>query len=304
MSQSLVLVLLGGAVLRITVLSTTYVNYVKPAYRPILIAAGLIVLVLGIIGLAQEWRKPLLTAEPTNPLDADHAGLHPTGHDHAGFEHTEVAHTQAAHTQIAHTQVGDPRVGDRALSQAAAADHAGPETDAVNEHGHSHTRVPRVAWLLCLPVFAIFLIAPPALGAFAARSEEPPPRPPAPIDAYHPLSAPVNEMTLGEFVGRAWEDSKRTLTGKTVRLVGFVVPSTKRKDRWYVARMQISCCAADAVALKVAILGAAQPPENQWVEVTGTWVPPQSTKIPNGTVAPEVTATQVTLIPQPSEPYE
>ncbi|GES21081.1 hypothetical protein Aple_039770 [Acrocarpospora pleiomorpha] len=40
LAQSMILVLLGGAVLRITTLSTTYLNYVKPGFRPFLIAAG------------------------------------------------------------------------------------------------------------------------------------------------------------------------------------------------------------------------------------------------------------------------
>ncbi|GII28465.1 TIGR03943 family protein [Planotetraspora mira] len=259
MSQSLILVLLGGAVLRVTVLSTTYVNYVKPGFRPFLIAAGAVVLVLGVVGLVQEWRKPHVTE--TGPAQGD--------------EDTESGSTHAA-----------------------AGDHG-------HHHGHDHSRVSRVAWLLCLPVFAIFLIAPPPLGAFAARSEEAPPPPPAlPADAYVPLAADrATSMELGEFIGRAWGDSRHSLAGKKVTLTGFVVRSSK-KDRWYVTRMQMSCCAADAIALKVAVLDAERPPDDTWVEVTGTWVAPKTDKIPNGTVAPELAATEVAEIPQPFEPYE
>ncbi|NJP29287.1 MULTISPECIES: hypothetical protein [unclassified Microbispora] len=54
----------------------------------------------------------------------------------------------------------------------------------------------------------------------------------------------------------------------------------------------------------MAVLGAAPPPDDTWVEVTATWVPPRSRKILNGTVPPEMTAIQVTEIPEPSEPYE
>jgi uncharacterized repeat protein (TIGR03943 family) len=249
MSQSLVLLLLGGAVLRVTVLSTTYVNYVKPGFRPFLIAAGAVVFALGVIGLIQEWRKPYLAE-----TDA---------HDSGNSAHDEA------------------------------------------HDGHDHSHGPRVAWLLCLPVFAIFLIAPPALGAFAARSEEAPVRPRSlALDAFVPLpDGAVTDMTLGEFIGRAWGDSNRSLAGKKVRLTGFVVGSAK-KDRWYVTRMQIACCAADGIPLKVAVLGAPRPPEDTWVEVTGTWVDPKTNKIPNGTVAPELTATDVTEIPKPAEPYE
>ncbi|MEU6408077.1 TIGR03943 family protein [Microbispora sp. NPDC046933] len=253
MSQSLVLTLLGGVVLWISALTTSYLNYVKPGFRPFLLAAGAVVLALGITGLVQEWRRP-------------YAGAH-AGHVREGTgEHAE---------------------------------------------GHDHSRAPKVGWLLCLPVFAIALIAPPALGAFAARTEDGPARPPATAGSYVPLSGEkIIPMAVGEFIGRAWDFRERTLTGRKVRLTGFVVRS-KRKDRWYVTRMQMSCCAADAIALKVAVLGAAPPPDDTWVEVTGAWVPPRSREIPNGTVPhetttgpPEMTAVQVTEIPQPSEPYE
>ncbi|GAB1819576.1 TIGR03943 family putative permease subunit [Herbidospora sp. RD11066] len=223
LTQSLLLVLLGGAVLRITTVSSEYLNYVKPGFRFFLIAAGAVVLILGVAGLFKK------------------------------------------------------------------------------EDGHHG---PGVAWLLTLPVFAIFLIAPPPLGSYAARSEEAPARPAASaLTAYTPLTQPVSEMTIGEFLGRAWGDSTRSMAGKQVRLTGFVVPS-KKKGQWYVARMQIACCAADAVPLKVAVLGAAAPKEDQWIEVTGTWVPPKPGGPPPGTVAPEMTAIGVTEIPQPVEPYE
>ncbi|WP_034385647.1 TIGR03943 family putative permease subunit [Herbidospora cretacea] len=234
LTQSMILILLGGAVLRITTVSTTYLNYVKPGFRPFLIAAGVVVLVLGVIGLVQEWR--------------------------------------------------------------GAAAHG---------HDHDHSHVPGVAWLLTLPVFAIFLIAPPALGAFSAKAEEPQARPVAAAESYDALSAgTVNEMTIGEFVGRAWGESADSLVGQQVRLTGFAVPSERKKDRWYLARIQIACCAADGVALKVAVLDADMPPENTWVEVVGTWKRPPSGKLEPGIIAPELTATSLTSIPQPVEPYE
>ncbi|WP_062357499.1 TIGR03943 family putative permease subunit [Herbidospora yilanensis] len=227
LTQSMILVLLGGAVLRITTVSTTYLNYVKPGFRPFLIAAGVVVLALGVIGLVQEWRG--------------------------------------------------------------------------SDRDDSHT--PGVAWLLTLPVFAIFLIAPPALGAFSAKSEEAQAKPVA--AAYDALPAgTVHEMTIGEFVGRAWGESADSLVGQQVRLTGFAVPSEKKKDRWYLARIQIACCAADGVALKVAVLDADMPPENTWVEVVGTWRRPPSGRLEPGTVAPELTAASITPIPQPVEPYE
>ncbi|WP_157530782.1 TIGR03943 family putative permease subunit [Microtetraspora niveoalba] len=324
MSQSLVMVFLGGAVLRITVLSTTYLNYVKPGFHPFLVAAGAVVLALGVIGLIQEWRKPRFTIP-------EHARENRAPYQHRTADHDRTGHrgydAQDSPGHFSHGE-GD-RGGDARLSHSESTDHGsrddhegGPwghlgyashrshlgqgdhESGHGGHEGHDHSRGPRVAWLLCLPVFAIFLISPPALGAFAARSEEPPPRPPVTSDTYAPLGDDtVIAMPIGEFIGRAWADSTYSLSGKRVRLTGFVVPSAK-KNRWYVTRIQMNCCAADGIPLKVSVLKAAQPPVDTWVEVTGTWVPPKSDKIPNGTVAPELVATDVIEIPQPVEPYE
>lgn len=250
MSQGLVLLLLGGAVLRISAFSTSYLNYVKPGFRPFLIAAGAVVFILGAIILVQEWRKPAKEGP-----DEEH------GEEHAHHD---------------------------------------------DGHGHDHAHGPRVAWLMTLPVFAIFLIAPPALGSYAAARDDVAPPPPARevVEGYAPLpDGQAVAMPIGEFVGRAWGDPKRSLTGKRVRLTGFVVKG-KKKDTWYVARMQLNCCAADALALKVAVKGAPAPAENTWVEVTGTWIPPKSDKLPNGTVPPEIESVSVVEVPQPTEPYE
>ncbi|WP_285708257.1 TIGR03943 family protein [Microtetraspora sp. NBRC 16547] len=296
MSQSLVMVFLGGAVLRITVLSTSYLNYVKPGFRPFLIAAGAVVLALGVIGLIQEWRKPYLTA-PDHP-HGEHAEHH-RHEDHSG----DAGHSDPG-SRAGRGSGGSRGSLDLSHSSHESTDPSHSDHEGRGHGGHDHSHGPRVAWLLCLPVFAIFLIAPPALGAFAARSEEPPPRPPVTTDAYAPLATDsVTAMPIGEFIGRAWADSTYSLTGKRVRLTGFVVPSAK-KNRWYVTRIQMNCCAADGIPLKVAVLKAARPPVDTWVEVTGTWVRPKSDKIPNGMVAPELVATDVTEVPQPVEPYE
>ncbi|WP_344935347.1 TIGR03943 family putative permease subunit [Sphaerisporangium flaviroseum] len=249
MAQGLVMTLLGGAILRVSALSTIYVNYVKPGFRPLLIAAGLVIFALGVLGLIQEWRRPYAPAR----------------------------------------QAGGP---------------PGPERPHGSSAGHDHSHGPRVAWLLCLPVIAIFLIAPPALGSFAAeRDESPQPRPTA-LDAYGALAKDgPTAMPLGEFIGRAWGDANRSLEGRQVRLTGFAVPS-KKKGQWYLTRMQLRCCAADAFPLKVTVLGVPAPRDDTWVEVTGAWVPTPYDKLPKGTVAPEMRATGLTKVAQPDKPYE
>ncbi len=78
LTQSMILILLGGAVLRITTVSTTYLNYVKPGFRPFLIAAGVLVLVLGLIGLrpgmARRGRSRTTTTTTTTPTRREWPG--------------------------------------------------------------------------------------------------------------------------------------------------------------------------------------------------------------------------------------
>ncbi len=234
MTQGVVLALLGAAVLRISVFSSAYLNYVRPGFRPFLIAAGVVACALGVTALVREWRRPM-----------------PPAHEQQG-----------------------------------------------EAHGHDHARGPLVAWLLCLPVITIFLIAPPELGAFAAGLDDRPAPPPPAAESYPELAgtAPA-DMPVSEFVGRAW--SGDSLAGRTVRLTGFVVPAA-HSGQWYLTRMRMSCCAADAIAMKVMVLGAQAPPRNTWVEVTGTWSPSGA----GGTAPPRLTAVKVTRVPRPTEPYE
>ncbi|RVX41306.1 putative repeat protein (TIGR03943 family) [Nonomuraea polychroma] len=153
---------------------------------------------------------------------------------------------------------------------------------------------PRVAWLLAAPVFAIVLIAPPALGSYAARRQT---TAPPPATAY--TGPPAADLTLGEFIGRAYGTST-SLAGRPVRLTGFAVTSGRG---WHLTRMRINCCAADALALEVTVEGAPAPPEDSWVRVTGTWVPWKN-GIPRDYTPPAIAATEIVRIEPPAEPYE
>ncbi|MER6175294.1 hypothetical protein [Streptosporangium sp. NPDC001681] len=56
-----------------------------------------------------------------------------------------------------------------------------------------------------------------------------------------------------------WDDDKKSLIDREVKLTGFVSPARK-KGQWYVTRMQIACCAADAFPPKIAVKGLRAPP--------------------------------------------
>jgi uncharacterized repeat protein (TIGR03943 family) len=239
------LVLVGGAVLRISV-GDVYLRYVKESLRPWLLASGAILVLLGLLTLLDVWRA----------------------------------------------------------SRAEAKDHSGDGHDGPDDgHGHDHDHAaPRAAWLLLLPVLAIFLVAPPALGAYSAERETAVVTAPADDSGVEPLPPgdPV-ELLLSDYASRAIWDDGRSLAGRTVALTGFV--SAAPDGGWYLTRLSLSCCAADAIATKITVKDAPYaPPSNTWVTVTGEWVPGGGTQ--SETAIPWVKAREMAEVPVPKNPYE
>ncbi len=179
-----------------------------------------------------------------------------------------------------------------------------PGDDHDHDHAHAHTHGPagpRVAWLLTLPALALLLFPPPALGSYSAEREAAQ-RAAQGVGTFPALPSgdPV-ELTLAEFGSRAVYDSGRSLTGRTVRLTGFV---TRDDDgTWYVTRLQVSCCAADATTGKAEIRGAGAPPADTWVTVTGTWHP-EGALGSDAAWPPVLDSTDVRRVEQPANPYE
>ncbi|MFC8143572.1 TIGR03943 family putative permease subunit [Streptomyces paradoxus] len=184
----------------------------------------------------------------------------------------------------------------------AGHEHGDDDGDDGGHAGHGHgPGGPRVAWFLTLPALALLLFPPPALGSYSAERE-------AARSAARgvgtfpalPSGNPV-DLTLGEFGSRAVYDSGRSLDGRTVRLTGFV---TRGGDgTWYVTRLLVSCCAADATAAKAEVRGAQAPPVDTWVTVTGTWHP-EGGLGSDAAWPPVVDAASVRQVPQPDSPYE
>jgi uncharacterized repeat protein (TIGR03943 family) len=187
---------------------------------------------------------------------------------------------------------------------ARAATAAVPADDG---HGHDdgHAHSTRPAWLLLVPVLAVFLIAPPALGADSVIRTEA--RVPASAAAANSAAFPAlpsgNVVTLpvNEFVSRAGWDKAGTLNGRTVSLSGFVVHTG---GSTLLARLVISCCAADAFPVTVRLRGgeADHLASDAWIQVTGQVVPGTATR--DNSYTPDFTPASLTTIPAPKDPYE
>lgn len=182
--------------------------------------------------------------------------------------------------------------------------HGDLDDDPHGAHQHSS----RSPWLLMLPVLAIFLIAPPALGADkVARSGDrsiagQAPQGNANIDFAELPDEPAPLLKIGDVVTRAVWDDAGSLDGRQIRLVGFVAKGADGSS--FLARLIIGCCAADATPVKVKLEGGqtAQYPPDTWLEVRGEVRPDTATE-ENG-YTPTFAVAEATPVEEPADPYE
>ncbi|MFI9611379.1 TIGR03943 family putative permease subunit [Streptomyces sp. NPDC052023] len=161
---------------------------------------------------------------------------------------------------------------------------------------------PRVAWLLLLPVLALVLVAPPALGSYSAmRTGTALQRPPA----YAPLPAgdPVR-LGVVDYASRAAYDDGRTLRDRRVRITGFV--ALDRAGTPYLVRMALNCCAADALPVKVGLAGRVPPvlQPDTWLEITGTYTPKRTRDPVGGGPIPFIEVSAAVPVRAPADPYD
>ena len=177
-----------------------------------------------------------------------------------------------------------------------ASDVDGP-TDG-SGHGHVHDGATRTAWLVLAPVVAVLIVAPPALGEFTANRA--PMLNAAATGRTASLQAgttPV-QLHLLTFLLLAYA-KPAALAGRPVTLVGFV--QKREAGGFTLARLVITCCAADASTGAVTVQTATTiPPVGDWVQVTGTFAGMGSGTDP----APKLDGTTVTAIAAPKNPYD
>ncbi|HEY2949855.1 MAG TPA: TIGR03943 family protein [Micromonosporaceae bacterium] len=144
----------------------------------------------------------------------------------------------------------------------------GEPDEADGDHAH---REPQVGWMLVLPVLGLLLVAPPALGSYAAgqsgtalstqQSSDFPPL---------PKGDPAT-ITVLDYASRAVFDKGVSLRDRSVQLTGFV--STGSDGQPILARMILTCCAADARPIKVGLSGNAPAglAPDTWIQVVGRY---------------------------------
>jgi uncharacterized repeat protein (TIGR03943 family) len=168
-------------------------------------------------------------------------------------------------------------------------------------HGHVH-REPRVAWLLVLPLLALILVSPPALGSYSAMHAGTALQ--APL-AYPSLPA-TDPLPLGvvDYAGRAAYDHGRTLAHRRVAVTGFV--ALAKDGTPYLVRMALNCCAADAQPVKIGLTGHIPPvlQPDTWLQVTGTYTARQTKDPVNDGRIPFLDVTAAKPVPTPHDPYD
>ncbi|MFC8042095.1 TIGR03943 family putative permease subunit [Nocardia sp. NPDC057353] len=163
---------------------------------------------------------------------------------------------------------------------------------------HTHGRAP---WLLLIPVAALLLIAPPALGSevlvtgSAVRPAEP--EEGTAQRAMPPLrDGEAPRLQIVDLVNRAVWDTAGSLDGREVRISGFVAGPD-------LVRVVISCCVADARYVSVHLAGMPEAVEDDaWIEVRGLVEPGSARRDPD--LVPTVRVVGYHRIEAPEGRYE
>ncbi|MGW5100704.1 TIGR03943 family putative permease subunit [Streptomyces sp. NPDC004100] len=242
-AQAAVLFLLGGALLHAGT-TDLYLRYVKAGLQPLLLAAGVVLLVTAGATVWYEWRRGRSAAQD-------------------GSSREEVVRDDHE-------------------------DHAHPE--------------PRVSWLLVLPLLALILVAPPALGSYSALRTGTALQKPFGYDPL-PASNPV-PLSVVDYASRAAYGHGKSLHGRAVRVTGFL--SLDGSGKPYLVRMALNCCAADAQPVKIALTGQLPPVlrPDAWLEVKGTYRPGLTRDPVNGGPIPYLKVTSTRPVPTPRDPYD
>ncbi len=261
------MLLLGGAILKAS-LTDMYLRYVKAGLQPFLIGAGVLLVVAAVMTLWYDIRHG--TTVDTECADHDESG-------------------------------GD---GDHAHTDGGPGGGHGDHGHDVGGHGRGGHREPRIGWLLIAPVLGLLLVAPPALGSYAAGQAG------SALSSQQVSDFPAlpdgdpAEISVLDYATRAIFDNGLSIGERQVRVTGFL--SDNPAGGQLLTRMILSCCAADARPIKVGMNGSvpAGLPADSWVEITGTYSDQRGTDAVNGESIPFIEVLEWRPIQPPAEQYE
>jgi uncharacterized repeat protein (TIGR03943 family) len=182
-----------------------------------------------------------------------------------------------------------------------------------DHHGHDHgdgkaPHEPRVGWLLIAPVLGLLLVAPPALGAFAAGKagtavlQD--------TDLYPPLpEGDPAQISVVDYATRVIFDKGESMKDSSgsyrqVRISGFL--SDGPGGEQLLTRIMLSCCAADGRPVKVGMTGNVPDGlgSDQWVEIDGSYSTKTTVDPVNGQTIPFIDVEQWRRIDPPRNQYE
>jgi len=110
-------------------------------------------------------------------------------------------------------------------------------------------------------------------------------------------------LTVFQYWQRVVWDGGRSLAGRSLGLHGFVTPA-EDGNGYFINRLQIACCAADALPFSIRVItDQPTPPTDSWVIVVGSYVPnPHASR--DGQRTPASDADEIIPTPAPADPYE
>lgn len=187
-----------------------------------------------------------------------------------------------------------------------------PAVEQADDHGHDHGTAshhePRIGWMLIAPVLGLLLVAPPALGAFAAGQSGS-----AKLqgsDYYLPLpDGDPAKISVLDYATRAIFDkgvSMKDASGadRKVQISGFL--SEDSEGNRYLTRIMLSCCAADGRAIKVGMSGRL--PDgvavDEWIQVVGVYSTKLTKDPVSGNDIPYIEVLEWEPIDPPRNQYE
>ena len=274
-------------------LTGRFTAYVKPGLAPLLLIAGGVLLVVGIISLTTSVSARVRARSEAHPAQLEGGDAH--GHAHGrsrapwlilapalvlllvappalGAEavaHNQSSQALAGKNGVAPAQVYDPKVA----LDAAGGTQGGYAFNDGSGHGEG-------------------------TAAFAKQR---------PVMSFPSLPAGDNpQIEIKDFVMRALYESpdvQQAVTDTPVTVTGFIAATPDGYASGYsIARLTINCCAADASPMQVRVDAPAPYGADTWVTAVITAVDGTATQ-DNGYV-PTVKVVSIQPTSQPSDPYE